>query len=124
MTKLPLLEAFLVESIRTHCFLSTVIHRVPLKPYTFHDGYTVPKGEIVEFYQYRAMKDESLYPNPDKFDPSRYKGTGKSATDMGFEWPFWGNSKLAWYVGYSQVEDDDRTDICLSAAPGDFMSPT
>lgn len=96
MAKLPLLESFLVESIRTHCFLSTVIHRVPLKPYTFHDGYTVPSGEIVEFYQYSAMRDESIYPNPGKFDPSRFNGTGKSATDMGVEWPFWGNSKLAW----------------------------
>ncbi|KAI9660713.1 MAG: hypothetical protein M1821_010065 [Bathelium mastoideum] len=96
MTKLPLLESFLVESIRTHCFLSTVIHRVPLKPFTFSDGYSVPKGEIVEFYQHRVMNDDAIYPNAGSFNPSRFKGTGRAATDMGMEWPFWGNSKLAW----------------------------
>jgi cytochrome P450 len=98
MTKYPLLEGFLVESMRTHCFLSTVIHRVPLKPFTFHDGYTVPKGEIVEFYQYSTMNDETLYPNAAKFDPERHQSTGRAATDMGIEWPFWGTLKLAWLV--------------------------
>jgi cytochrome P450 len=96
MSKLPLLESFLVESMRTHCFLATVIHRVPLKEYTFFDGYTVPTGEIVEFYQHNVFRDDTIYPNAQKFDPSRFKGTGRASTDMGMEWPFWGNSKLAW----------------------------
>ncbi len=79
--------------MRYHCFLSTVIHRVPLKTFTFSDGYTVPKGEIVEFYQYKVMND---YPNAAKFDPTRFQNTSRAATDMGMEWPFWGNSRLAW----------------------------
>lgn len=96
LTKLPLLESFLVESMRTHCFLTTVIHRVPLKSFTFHDGYTVPQGEIVEFFQHRTMNDDVLYPEPYNFDPERHVRTGRKATDMGVQWPFWGNSKLAW----------------------------
>jgi cytochrome P450 len=99
MNKLPLLESFLVESIRTHCFLATVIHRVALQPYTFSDGYTVSKGEIVEFYQHKAMGDEARYEDAAAFNPSRFKDTGRVATDMGgMDWSFWGNSKLAWYV--------------------------
>jgi len=86
----------LIESMRTHCFLSTVIHRVPLKPYTFYDGYVVPQGEIVEFYQYMTMNDSTIYPDAAEFTPERHMCTGRKATDMGVEWPFWGNSKLAW----------------------------
>jgi cytochrome P450 len=96
LTKVPLLESFLVESIRTHCFLSTVNHRVPLEAFTFKDGYTVPQGEVVEFYQYGTMNDDTLYPEPGKFDPERHMRTGRKATDMGMAWPFWGNSKIAW----------------------------
>ena len=95
-TKLRLLESFLIESMRFHCFLSTVIHRVPLKEFRFSDGYTVPKGEVVEFYQYNTMNDETSYPNPAKFDPTRFQDTTRAATDMSKEWPFWGNSRLAW----------------------------
>jgi cytochrome P450 len=85
-----------VESMRTHCFLSTVNHRVPLKPFTFKDGYTVPQGEVVEYYQYATMNDDALYPEPSKFVPERHMHTGRKATDMGLEWPFWGNSRIAW----------------------------
>ena len=44
------------------------------------------------------MKDSEIYPDPERFDPEKHKTTGRAATDMGREWPFWGNSKLAWYV--------------------------
>jgi cytochrome P450 len=108
MTNLPLLESFLVESIRTHCFLATVIHRVPLRSYTFSDGYTVPPGEIVEFYQHKVMSDNSTYPDAMKFNPERFKGTGKTSCDMGMSWPFWGNSKMAWYVARSPAGLDGR----------------
>jgi cytochrome P450 len=99
MNQLPLLESFLVESIRTHCFLTTVIHRVPLRPYTFSDGHTVPKGETVELYQHKAMGDGSRYEDARTFNSNRFKDTGRAAADMGgVEWPFWGNTKPAWYV--------------------------
>lgn len=110
MTNLPLLESFLVESIRTHCFLATVIHRVPLRSYTFSDGYTVPAGEIVEFYQHKMMSDNSVYPDAKRFYPERFKGTGKTSCDMGMKWPFWGNSKLAWCVFKHQYGSWQRTD--------------
>lgn len=98
LSNLALLESFLVESIRTHCFLATSVNRVPLRSYTFSGGYTVPAGEIVTFYQQKVMSDDSIYRDAKRFNPERFKGTGKTSCDMGVEWPFWGNSKLAWYV--------------------------
>jgi cytochrome P450 len=82
--------------MRTHCFLSTVIHRVPLRDFVFHDGYVVPKGEIVEFFQYKTMNDGGIYARPERFEAERHVGMGRAATDMGREWPFWGNGRLAW----------------------------
>ncbi|KAF1969107.1 cytochrome P450, partial [Bimuria novae-zelandiae CBS 107.79] len=93
--KFPLLESLFVESMRVHCFLSTVIHHVSLKLFIFHDGYTVPKGEIVEFFQYRTMHDETLYSEPGTFDANRHVENGRKATEVGREWPFWGNAKMA-----------------------------
>lgn len=110
MTNLPLLESFLMESIRTHCFLATVIHRVPLRPFTFSDGYTVPTGEIVEFYQLRMMSDETIYQEAKRFNLERFNGTGKTSCDMGMNWPFWGNSKLAWYVSLCRPNPCSQTD--------------
>lgn len=82
--------------MRMHCFLPTVVHRVPLQPFSFHDGYEVPKDEIVEFFQYATMNDPEIYPDPGRFDPRRHEAISRAATDMGREWPFWGNAKLAW----------------------------
>jgi cytochrome P450 len=98
ISKLPLLEAFLMESMRTKCFQATTIHRVALgKPYRFSDGYTVPTGEVLSFLQQKVYSDDHTYPDAHKFDPSRFLDSGKTATDMpGMEWAFWGNSKLAW----------------------------
>ncbi|KAF2793132.1 cytochrome P450 [Melanomma pulvis-pyrius CBS 109.77] len=98
MSKLPLLEAFLMESMRTKCFQSTTIHRVALgKPYTFSDGYSVPAGEILSFLQHKVYSDDTLYAEARNFHPARFQGSGRAATDMpGMEWAFWGNSKLAW----------------------------
>ena len=76
--------------------MPTVIHRVPLHPFTFHDGYTAPKGEVLEFFQHATMHDDSIYPNPEVFDPERHEGTNRAATDVTREWPFWGNAKLVW----------------------------
>ncbi|KAF2444429.1 hypothetical protein P171DRAFT_485884 [Karstenula rhodostoma CBS 690.94] len=83
---------------RVYAHTLFLINSYPLRPpglFVFHDGYAVPKGEIVEFYQYSTMKDGEIYLDPERFDMERHRVTGRAATDMGREWPFRGNSKLA-----------------------------
>ncbi|PSN62395.1 cytochrome P450 [Corynespora cassiicola Philippines] len=106
MEKLQLLEAFTMESWRTRCFQSNTVHRVAMKPFQFSDGYKVNAGEAVEFHQNGLMNDESLYPNPIEFDPSRFINKNKSLVDTGLEWPFWGVPRLIcpgrWHVSNVQ----------------------
>ncbi|KAF1969290.1 hypothetical protein BU23DRAFT_377151, partial [Bimuria novae-zelandiae CBS 107.79] len=68
---LPLLDAFVTESMRTQCFSSTRIHRIALDDYTFSDGYTVPAGHTVGFNIRRLFNDESIYPCPEAFNAER-----------------------------------------------------
>ncbi|KAF1977810.1 cytochrome P450 [Bimuria novae-zelandiae CBS 107.79] len=90
LEKLPLLEAFAMESWRTNCFQANTAHRMAMKPFQFSDGYKVPAGEIIEFHQYGLMNDDAFYPQHEKFDPSRFLGKNRSLVDTGIEWPFWG----------------------------------
>ncbi len=99
----PLLESFLMESMRIHCFQSTAAHRTALKPFAFSGGYTIPAGESVQFYQEKTHFDENRYHEPKIFNPCRYCDSGRVATDVSKEWPFWGVGKNAWYVNIGPI---------------------
>ncbi|KAF5309909.1 hypothetical protein D9619_010547 [Psilocybe cf. subviscida] len=40
----------------------------------YYDGYFIPKGSIVFPNIWHMTHDPEIYPNPDKFDPDRFKG--------------------------------------------------
>lgn len=93
---LPLLDAFLMESMRTNSFQSTAVHRTAIKPFTFSDGYTVPAGHSVGFHQERVFLDPETYPDPGSFLPERHMQSSRASTEVGPQWPFWGAGKNAW----------------------------
>ncbi|XP_050210730.1 beta-amyrin 6-beta-monooxygenase-like [Mercurialis annua] len=43
--------------------------------FTF-SGFTIPKGLKVHWTAYSTHKDPKIFPNPEKFDPSRFEGNG------------------------------------------------
>jgi cytochrome P450 len=94
--EMPVLEAFIMESLRSHCFQSTTCHRMTVDQFRFSDGYTIPPGEMVKFHSHRMLLDENLYPDSRSFNPNRFSNTGKSLVDTGMEWPFWGVPKMIW----------------------------
>jgi cytochrome P450 len=67
-----------------------------MKPFQFSDGYKVPAGEAIEFNQHGLMTDEELYPEHEKFDPTRFLNKERSLVDTGMEWPFWGVPRYIW----------------------------
>lgn len=115
-----LLEAVLMESMRTHCGQATAVHRTAVQPFTFSDGYTVPAGQSVQFYQGGVHYDEKRYDRPETFDPTRFQGGLRSATDISMEWPFWGVGKNSWYV-FMNLQDFVYMAANNISSPGRFF---
>ncbi|KAF9002170.1 cytochrome P450 [Cyathus striatus] len=68
---LPYVEAVLQEVLRWHTVIPTGIpHRMFADD--VHNGMFIPKGTIVIANIYAILRDESIYSDPDSFNPSRY----------------------------------------------------
>lgn len=112
----PLLDGFLMESMRTNCFQSTAVHRTALIPFRFSDGHAVPQGESVQLYREGIHFDDGRHQQPNLFNPWRYRESRRTATDVAMDWPFWGVGKHAWSV-LLFIRLLDGTNIC---SPGRF----
>ncbi|ESK95651.1 cytochrome p450 [Moniliophthora roreri MCA 2997] len=66
------LDSFLKESERYSGSMGVVLNRMVLKDFTFSDGTTVPTGSMVGVPGYALHHDESYYPDPNQFIPSRF----------------------------------------------------
>ncbi len=68
-------------------------------------GYTIPVGATVIAPQYAVHRDPRFFPDPDRFDPSRFTNEGKAARPRYAYFPFAGGSRqciaegLAWMEG-------------------------
>jgi len=84
------------------------MQRKVLQPYTFGDGSFIPKGNLVCVPQQALMRDSNNYPDPTKFDPTRYLVLDDDQTlramprftDVKMAFPYWGAPKRAWLVPY------------------------
>jgi cytochrome P450 len=56
-----------------------VVYRLALRPFTFSNGVTIPKGTIVSIPASAIHMDENIYSNPEQFDGFRFS----KARDMG-----------------------------------------
>ncbi|KAF2009047.1 cytochrome P450 [Aaosphaeria arxii CBS 175.79] len=92
---MPFLESFMIESVRTHSYESTSVHRAALRNFTFSNGYTVPKGDWVEYNLQATFNNPALFPNPEVFDPYRHLNSGRKFRDVSVDWPMWGTPNLA-----------------------------
>ncbi|KAK8085466.1 hypothetical protein PG997_006737 [Apiospora hydei] len=104
---LPLMDSFLKECSRWTPVESITGRRCALRDFTFSDGTQVAKGEWVGIPVGPMLRDASMYPHPDVFDPFRFidsklrRGTtciqpdGPSKfTDVSDTWHVWGTGKL------------------------------
>ena len=53
-------------------FLSEIMNRIALRPFTFSNGLRVPTGTSISSNLYGTHRDQSLYPNADVFDGFRF----------------------------------------------------
>ncbi|MCJ1475924.1 hypothetical protein MMC13_004588 [Lambiella insularis] len=73
ISRLPVLDSFIKESVRLNPLDLMSIRRKALKPYTFsHGGPHVEPGQIACYPAYEVMHNGARYTNPDVFDGLRF----------------------------------------------------
>lgn len=72
LSKLEYLECCIKESLRLYPSVPT-IGRIAGEEFTTSTGHTIPKGTILLIQIYDLHRDASVFPNPEKFDPDRFK---------------------------------------------------
>ena len=86
-------------------------------------GYTIPVGATVVAPQYAVHRDRRFFPEPDRFDPSRFTSDAKTSRPRYAYFPFAGGSRqciaegLAWMEGTLALAVIAR-DWGLSPPPG------
>jgi cytochrome P450 len=92
-----------------------------MKPFTFSNGVTIPKGTIVVLPLMGVHYDESVYENPNEFDGFRFsrklehdgENAKYHATNTSEEYLQFGNGPHAWFV---------RCCYVANASPGRFFA--
>ncbi|KAF2994245.1 hypothetical protein E8E13_000926 [Curvularia kusanoi] len=102
LTKLPLLDSFIKETVRLHPLDTLAVRRKALQPYTFASGTPhVPEGATVAVSSYDQMHDSSYYVTPNEFQPQRFiqdesPAAASKFTEVSEKFPVWGYGSLAW----------------------------
>ncbi|KAK5166725.1 uncharacterized protein LTR77_008269 [Saxophila tyrrhenica] len=74
LERLPWLTAIIRESLRISALVTS---RLPLQPHTplQYDRWIIPAMTPVSLSPYDVLKDPTIYPNPDNFEPARWLQT-------------------------------------------------
>ncbi|KAI9773785.1 MAG: hypothetical protein M1840_006010 [Geoglossum simile] len=72
LEKLPYLTAVIKEGLRLSYGVIGRLPRVTPQSGAVFNGYTIPPGSIVGMSAWMMNRNESIFPDPDKFDPSRW----------------------------------------------------
>jgi sterol 14-demethylase len=86
LREIPKLENAIKEALRLHPPLIILMRKVM---YDFHyDGFTVPAGRLVAVSPAVSNRMPEYFPEPDRYDPSRYE-EGREEDRQSFAWiPF------------------------------------
>ncbi|PKU34086.1 cytochrome p450 1b1-like [Limosa lapponica baueri] len=68
---LPLLEAFIYETLRYSSFVPITIPHATTDDVEL-EGFHIPKGTVVFINQWSVNHDSSKWPDPQRFDPTRF----------------------------------------------------
>ncbi|KAI1409987.1 cytochrome P450 [Hypoxylon sp. FL1857] len=102
LKKLPYLDHLIHETLRLHAAVPTGLPReVPPEGVTF-GGYFIPGGYTVSAQAYSMHRIPEVYPDPWKFDPSRWEKPTKAMKDS---WvPFGGGSRICLGLHLAKME--------------------
>ncbi|KAH8806732.1 cytochrome P450 [Flagelloscypha sp. PMI_526] len=98
IARLAKMDSFLMESMRTSGSAIQLLRKV-MTDFTFSDGTTVPRGNLICFAAVSAHQSNEVYPDADTFNGLRFyqeDGTTKpSITTPGYHWLVFGHGSHA-----------------------------
>jgi cytochrome P450 len=103
MPSLPYTRMVLAESMRLYP-PAWAIGRRALEPFDAR-GFTIPKRSVVLMSQYIVHRDARFFPNPERFDPDRWKPEAVAQRPKFSYFPFGGGNRVcigeqfAWMEG-------------------------
>ncbi|XP_074596470.1 cytochrome P450 4c21-like [Brevipalpus obovatus] len=86
INELQFMDQCVKENLRIHPPVCNMVRKTSEKVEL--DGYIVPKGTLTCTFIYCVHHDEKIYPDPDKFDPSRFEPQNLAKIPSGAYIPF------------------------------------
>ncbi|KAG9048623.1 hypothetical protein FS837_012398 [Tulasnella sp. UAMH 9824] len=97
--KMPYLEATLMECMRWHVPVPSIIPHSPISDDTFQ-GYFIPKGTVVIGNVWQVSRDPRFYHDPTVFNPERF--LKRNENDGSFTWDASVLSPLEYVFGFGR----------------------
>lgn len=99
LRRLPYLSLVIDEALRLYASAPAGLPRVVPPGGATLAGYSLPGGTVVSTQAYSYHRIESIFPDPARFDPSRWKGRTKEMRDASMPWGGGSRSKFVLLVG-------------------------
>ena len=80
-----------------------IIGRRAMEPYAV-GGFDVPKGSIVAACQWVTHRDPRYFPDPERFDPERWRPEAREARPKFSYFPFGGGPRVCIGEGFAWME--------------------
>lgn len=86
LRRLPYLNQVIDEALRLYASAPAGLPRVVPAGGATLAGYSFPAGTVVSTQAYSMHRIESIFPDPERFDPSRWAGATKEMRDASMAW--------------------------------------
>jgi cytochrome P450 len=100
--RLPYTNMIMLESMRLYPPVWLMARR-PVHDYQVA-GYTVPAGSYFHISQYLMHRDQRYFPNPERFDPDRWKAEAVASRPRFSYFPFGGGSRKCIGESFAMME--------------------
>ncbi|KAJ5208034.1 hypothetical protein N7449_002413, partial [Penicillium cf. viridicatum] len=112
---LPYLNQVINETLRLYTAVPFGLPRLVPPEGAQFNGYHVPRGITVSTQAYSLHRDHAIFPDPDKFNPERWKNPTKEMKEASL--PFGGGSRICLGMHLARMELRLATALFFRALP-------
>ncbi|KAH7355496.1 cytochrome protein [Pyrenochaeta sp. MPI-SDFR-AT-0127] len=102
LKSLPYLNHVIQETLRCYAAAPGMLPRDVPQDGCEIDGYWMPGGTVVQTQAYSMHRDATVYPEPERFNPSRWESASKEMKDAWM--PFGGGARICLGLHLAQME--------------------